>query len=105
MKTITLNGETFKVTRPRKDIPTNCTCGFGNENSIYEWYGRPSVYKVSIWSEWLKWARETEGVTDFDIASANGFQFTIHGFYYDAESDHGYNIYITKSKNELIEVF
>ena len=105
MKTLTLNGHTFKVTRPRKDIPSNCTCGMGSENSIYEHYGRPSDTKVAIWESWLKWAKETDGVTDFNICSANGYMFTIHGFYYDEENDHGYNIYITPSKNELIEVF
>ena len=103
MKNLTINGVTFKVTKPRSYTPRRCECGFDGENAIYNCYDRPSVYKVGIWEDWRKWACETEGVTDFAIGSYNCMQFTIHGFYTDGE--HGYNIYITKTRNELMQVY
>lgn len=105
MKTLTLNGETFKVTVPRKATPRRCECGFDGESAIYYCYGRPSEYKVAIWEHWRRWACEVDGITDFAIGSYNCMQFTIRGFYEDAETGHGYNIYITKTRNELIQVY
>lgn len=102
MRTLELNGVTFKVTKPRN--PVRPFSGwFCDENAIYNCYDRPSEYKVAIWNDWLKWARETDGVTGFEISSYNCMQFTISGFYVD-ENGNEYNIYITKSRNELIKV-
>ena len=97
MKQLVLNGVTFKVTNPR--TPVRPFSGwFCDENEIFNCYERPSLTKIAIWNDWLKWARETEGVTGY-----NCMQFTISGFYVD-ENGNEYNIHIIKSRNELIKV-
>ena len=102
MKTYTLNGETFELIRPRNSV-TAFVGRFCDENAIFYAYERPSIYKIEIWKEWLKWARNTDGIETFEITSHNVFQFTIGGLYID-ELGHEYNIYITKRHKQLIEV-
>ena len=102
MKTNTINGVTFEVIIPRKEVSPFSGC-FVDENAIFYAYERPSIYKVKIWLDWLKWARNTEGVKAFEITSHNCFQFTICGLYVD-ETGTEYNIYITKCHNQLIKV-
>lgn len=102
MRTFELNGITFELITPRYTI--NPYHGyFCDENCIFNWYDRPSIYKVEIWRDWLNWARETEGIKAFEISSANGFQFTIGGLYID-ENGNEYNIYITRDHNRIFKV-
>ena len=102
MKTFTINGETFEVIKPRRKVYAY-RGWFCDEYAIFYAYGRPSIYKIGIWRDWVKWARNTEGVKSFEITGHNGFQFTIGGLYVD-ENGKEFNIYITKCHRQLIEV-
>ena len=102
MKTMTINNEIFEVTEPRKNIHSISGCIAG-DYEIYRFYDRPSEYKLAIWMDWLKWARTTEGIKVFEIASANGFKFTIQGLYED-EQGNFYNLMITREHNRAIKV-
>lgn len=102
MKTIEINGVTFELIKPRNEVRP-FSGWFCDESAIFCHYDRPSIYKVDIWKSWLNWARNTDGVTAFEITSANGFQFTIGGLYTDDNGDE-YNIYITKAHNRLYKV-
>lgn len=102
MKTININGENFQLIKPRNKI--NPFSGwFCDEQAIYMAYERPSIYKVAIWNEWLKWSRETDGVTAFEITSHNCYMFTIGGEYTD-ENGQEYVFYITPSSNKAYQV-
>lgn len=96
MRKIEINGVTFELTIPRESINANIS-RFGREADIYDFYDRPSHYKVAIWEDWLNWARDTDNVFTFYISSANGFQFTISGAVH--YNGHTYNLYITRDHN------
>ena len=102
MRKIEINGVTFELTIPRRTVhPTHgyiCV-----ESCIFNWYDRPSQYKVEIWKDWVRWARETKGIEVFEIGGANCFQFSIIGLYV-AEDGKVYNIYITSDHNRAILV-
>ena len=101
MKTITINGEYFELTQPRTE--THPIQGrIGDYTDIYEFYNRPSQYKTGIWSEWLQWAHGVDGLTAFNISSANCFAFTISGCV--TIDGITYNLYITRDHNRAIQV-
>ncbi len=97
MRTIIINGREFELIVKRTSV--NRVSGwFCDDNCIFNWYERPSITKVNIWKNWLNWARETDGISVFEIGSANSMQFTIQGLYTD-ESGREYNLYITREHN------
>ena len=102
MKTMSINNEIFEITEPRKINKAWGGC-IASEYQIYRFYDRPSQYKVFIWLDWLKWARNTEGIKVFEISGANGFKFTIKGLYED-EQGNLYNLLITREHNRAIKV-
>lgn len=103
MKTLTINGVDFQLINPRKYEVKPFTGWFCDENAIFNCYERPSLSKIRIWNDWLKWARDTEGVFGFEILSYNCMQFTIGGGYKD-EKGKEYVIYITKAHNRIYPV-
>lgn len=71
-------------------------------SDIFNAYGRPSVYKESIWKEWCNWAEELydadkDNYAWIEISSHNSQTFSIIG----QVREHGqsYAIYITKAHN------
>lgn len=101
MKTITIGNIDFELTIPRKRIAKPVTGFLGSREDIFQWYERPSIYKVDIWHDWLDWAYTTDGVIVFEICSANCNTFSIHG-YYIADDGKCYNLWITKAHNRAI---
>ena len=85
---------------------------------IYDAYQTPSEAKVSIWNEWVDWARDvnmfddTYEVHDLRISSANCFMFTIvatiREFNVDEIGNHiavaTYFMVVTKSYNYLYKL-
>ena len=111
MKTIELNGVTFKVVKPKTsnwqhwqdlfylDIPIR---------NLRECYVNPSTTKIAIYEDWRNWfdtlLRDTRvSFKQFNgVASFNCMQFTLHGLVCIDDID--YIVYITKTRHELIEV-
>lgn len=65
-------------------------------------YGRPSVYKRSIWREWDYWHRENGGYCV--ISSKSCYFFSVQGYVNDKETGKRYMTYITYSNQYLYEV-
>ena len=97
MRKIEINDVTFELTIPRHHVDPNYS-RFGCECDIYDFYDRPSRFKVAIWEDWLNWARDTDNVVTFYISGANGFQFTISGCVQTPDGKM-YNLYITRDHN------
>ena len=101
MRTITIGNIDFELTVLRKRVATPITGRLGSRDDIFQWYNRPSDTKISKWHDWLDWAYTTVGVVVFEICSANGYQFAIHGYYIDDDGK-CYNLYITRDHNRAI---
>ena len=99
MKTIEINGKVFEVIKPKNPIEANLRYTFGCDNDIYNFYDKPSLYKVEIWHEWVEWAMNTDNVASFYISGANCMQFSIMGCYQDPSTGKVYNLYITRNHN------
>ena len=98
-----INGVTFELTIPRKEVWVIKREKWDGFNAIYECYNKPSVYKVEIWEDWYKWAISTVGVRSFYISGYNCMQFSISGRYED-ENGNVYNLHITRDHNRAILV-
>lgn len=99
MKIREINGEYFEIIKSRTLNNNNVDYRIGTEDEIFEYYERPSLTKIEIWSYWVQWANETEGVVRLHISGANCFTFSITGRY--IEDGKEYLIYITKCHNSM----
>lgn len=100
MANVTINGETFRIYKPRKYQAQKQYFEKYDGMDLYNYYERPSETKQAIWHSWDMWARDTAEVLTFGICSANGFRFSIAGtLIWDGAL---YGINITASKNELV---
>lgn len=102
-KTIEINGVSFELTIPRKEVHAIERDKWDGYNAIFECYDRPSIYKQDIWEEWFKWAVDTIGVRSFYICGHSCMTFSIAGLYEDANGEQ-YNLYITRDHNRVIKV-
>ena len=94
-KTITINGVKFeKVKGGVNNINTNL-------KDIYQCYDRPSQAKISIFKEWVEYAREV-GASNWGIASYNANIFTFDFMF--SYNDVVYYAHITPSHNYICEV-
>ena len=101
-KTMTINGETFEVIRPRKYDPRVAVeavkdCA-GRDLSYY--YDRPSTNKQAIFDEWQEWYATAENVFYFGVCSANTFNFSISALLTDSTGVIGV-ITITRDHNRV----
>ena len=92
MKTITLNGITFEVSKKALDISIVCYAG----RNLYDCYNNPSNKKIAIWNDWNMYFCEltnplrsmSKVVTHPFVNSYNnnfftiGCQFELYGTYY-----------------------
>ncbi len=100
MANVTINGETFRIYKPRKRQPHKEYFEQFNGKNLWRYYERPSTTKQSIWESWEKWARDTAEVVTFGVSSANSWTFSIAGtLVWDGVL---YGINITSAKNELV---
>lgn len=98
MKTIEIGGVTFELIRPRKTVYVNKRPSMPFCSDIFDWYGKPSQYKVEIWNSWVDWAYSVEGIIRLKICSANCNTFSIEGLYRDCYGTK-YLLRITKYHN------
>lgn len=95
---IEINGETFSIEGTTDTLYIPIQPNY--EYDIFHHYDRPSVTKVEIWNDWLKWAYESDAL--LEITSHNCFRFTIRGnVEYNGKL---YNLYITECYNRAYEV-
>lgn len=104
MKTMNIGGTFFQVIKPRTNKVQSFTGWLCDENAIFYVYDRPSDTKISIWRNWCKWARNTEGVFGMEISGHNCMSFTIDGGYIDPNNGKEYRLYIAKTRNVAYEV-
>ena len=71
---------------------------------LFDCYERPSHAKMDIYSDWLEWCLNTEGMSFPTITSYNTSQFTIGATYTDPETLKHYIIEITKKHNRVYPV-
>lgn len=96
---VEINGMEFTLD---KKNPIPYEHGLNGYRDINDAYGRPSVYKQSIWREWDSWHRENGGYCV--ISSKNCNFFTVTGFIDDMETGKRYMTYITYANQYLYEV-
>ena len=70
--------------------------------NIWYAYERPSQTKVSIWEDWKKWFLRNTDSFSIWVSGRNSMQFTISGWF-ELEGK-TYNVYITKTRNDIFEV-
>lgn len=94
-----INNEFFEIIKPRKykPVPSNAY-----PRKIHECYKAPSVYKVGIFNDWMKWADTIKQgmIINFGISSYNSQTFTLTGNYYENGEFIG-KIKITKAHNRI----
>ena len=87
-------------------------------SDIYAAYMRPSEAKVSVWNEWVSWAKDvntfddTYEIDDLRIGSANCFMFTVVAIIREFDKDEignrlpvaTYIMRATKSHNTLYKL-
>lgn len=100
MVNVTINGETFRIYKPRKYQAQKQYFEKYDGMDLYNYYERPSETKQAIWHSWDMWARDTAEVLTFGICSANGYRFNIAGTI--VWNGVLYGINITATKNELV---
>ena len=103
MRKIEINGVNFELIKPRHAIAANYG-RFGIESDIFDFYDRPSQYKIGIWKSWLDWARDNDNVVSFHISAANCKQFSICGCVQTPDG-HIYDLRITKDHNRAYLVY
>ena len=97
MKTITLNGITFEVSKKALDIDTVRYTG----RSLYDCYKNPSNYKINVWNEWVnyfyKLTNPSRTTAHPFVNSYNcniftiGCQFDLYGINYHAKITPAHN--------------
>lgn len=99
-KTINIGNEYFTL-HTRTTVDASKLGNYSNSTAdIYKFYEKPSKAKVSIWNEWVEWAKENNA--EISIASGNHHTFTIQG---KVTVDNVlYYVYITKTANHLYKV-
>ena len=106
MRYVNIAGIDFEVEEDRKRFMKTAEHAFhlpiasNDRNAIKECYRKPSSYKVSIWNEWVDWARKNDA--NLWITSHNCMHFSISG----RILVHGvwWNLYITAAHNRATPV-
>lgn len=98
MKSITINGEVFKVVKPRKHFPIEYNPNAGR--TLQDCYEHPSIAKQNIYEHWRKWYMNADSVYDFGITSYNTFSFSIGAIYWLDGKPKGF-LHITPAHNTI----
>lgn len=103
MKYMVINGKNFEVCKFKGDVSAYDKVRFHQRTDIFDKYAKPSETKIDIWWSWVEWFCDTDGISNFYVASANHNQFTIEASYHD-EVGNKYIMYITKLHNRIYKV-
>lgn len=101
-RTKEINGEVFTVIVPKEKVTRERI--LFSAHSLDYCYERPSDAKRQIYTKWMKWFFDVEGLSQFGIESYNCMMFTLTGLYYDNKEDKYYRLYISKTRQELTEL-
>ena len=95
MKTIEINGKTFEL------------CGETSRNyvknrDLFDCCGRPSVYKIRIWYDWVAWFEEAH-ISEYGVSSFNSSFFSINAIARDVNGK-DYMLVITHAHDKVYEI-
>ena len=99
MKLLKINSKNFELIKP-KQLPNYNDVAFHSRWDLFSFYGRPSQRKIDIWSDWIEWFCDTDGISNYYVSSAGSSTFAITASYRDSEGNK-YIMYITKSHNRI----
>lgn len=98
-KFIDINGETFKVIKPRSNKPT--LSNPHSMRSLWDVYKNPSETKVAIYKKWCQWFRSDARLSELGVVSYNKFSFTLGCVFEDPDTGVAGYIAITPANNTL----
>ena len=102
-KNMVINYVAFEVQKP-VTYDRFCKSNLAPRKDLFDCYGKPSHRKMDIYSDWLEWCLDTEGMSIPTVASYNAFMFTIEATYTDPETLNQYIIEITPAHNRVYPV-
>lgn len=103
-RTLELNGINFEVVNSETNtgLWIQSDVEFSEFKTIYELYDRPSITKISIYNEWVKWFNELDGGVTFGCIRGNCNFFSIGGLV--RRDNELLYLFITKGHNRVVSV-